>query len=488
MSEKVIIYSLVLMGMGVLAFLSRNLELPAGITETGISRAYQKMSLFLYRGLKKKTRLFREGSVGGYLGTLEGRRDIKNAETEYYIGKISVALMMVTAGAFLALMMSFSSNSAGVVSEEGFIERDPFGGKDISARLIAEDEAGEPLGEYKVNFETRVFTEKEADELFLEASPLLEQTVLGENESFDRVTGDLKLVESLPGYPFQISWKLDNYEVLGIEGKRYEDAIPEEGVPVTLAAIYKYGEKTWQQEFVAMVLPRELSAAEKVHKEIAALLDKADKDSASKDKVALPDKYNGGAILWREKVQDNSMLLLLLTLIGAAVSYVFKDKELKKAMEERSFQMQADYPQFISQLVLYMSAGMTVRNIFERLSAAYLRERKAGLDKRFLYEEVTRAVRELAAGASEAECYEQFGLRCRGQQYTRLGTLLSQNLRKGNSALLSLLQEESEKSLEDRMDKVRKAGEEAGTKLLMPMVIMLVIVMVVIMIPAYMAF
>ena len=42
--------------------------------------------------------------------------------------------------------------------------------------------------------------------------------------------------------------------------------------------------------------------------------------------------------------------------------------------------------------------------------------------------------------------------------------------------------------LEERMDKVRKAGEEAGTKLLLPMVIMLVIVMVIIMIPAYMAF
>ena len=66
--------------------------------------------------------------------------------------------------------------------------------------------------------------------------------------------------------------------------------------------------------------------------------------------------------------------------------------------------------------------------------------------------------------------------------------MLSQNLRRGNSELLALLQEESKKAFDERMDKARKAGEEAGTKLLLPMILMLVIVMVVIMIPAYMAF
>ena len=181
-------------------------------------------------------------------------------------------------------------------------------------------------------------------------------------------------------------------------------------------------------------------------------------------------------------------MLLVLTLIGAVASYVFKDKELKKAMEQRSSQMLSDYPQFVSQLVLYMGAGMTIRNIFQKLSATYERKKKAGEEKRYLYEEVQRASRELSAGESEGDVYERLGLKCGGQQYTRLVTLLSQNLRKGNSELLALLQEESKKAFEERMDKARKAGEEAGTKLLLPMIIMLVIVMVVIMIPAYMAF
>ena len=182
------------------------------------------------------------------------------------------------------------------------------------------------------------------------------------------------------------------------------------------------------------------------------------------------------------------MLLLMLTLIGSAAAYVRKDKELKKDMEERGQQMLGDYPQFVSQIVLYMGAGMTMRNIFEKLGSGYVRKKNNTGEKKYLYEEVLRAGRELAAGTSEGSVYEHFGLRCSGQQYTRLTTLLTQNLRKGNSELLILLQEESKKAFDERMDRVRKAGEEAGTKLLLPMIIMLVIVMIVIMIPAYMAF
>ena len=150
--------------------------------------------------------------------------------------------------------------------------------------------------------------------------------------------------------------------------------------------------------------------------------------------------------------------------------------------------MLSDYPQMVSQLVLYMEAGMTMRNIFGKLSASYLREKKKGGPDRYLYEEILITNRELSSGTSELSAYEHFGIRCGGQQYARLCTLLSQNLKKGNRELLTLLREESKNAFLERMDRARKAGEEAGTKLLMPMILMLVIVMVIIMIPAYLAF
>ena len=150
--------------------------------------------------------------------------------------------------------------------------------------------------------------------------------------------------------------------------------------------------------------------------------------------------------------------------------------------------MLLDYPQFVSRLVLYMGAGMSVRGILLCFSEEYKKEYKASGKRSYLYEERLKSSNELQSGVPELSVYERFGLRCGMQQYTRLVTLLSQNLKKGNSELMMLLKEESDKATKERMAYARKLGEEAGTKLLVPMMLMLLIVMITIMIPAYLSF
>ena len=95
---------------------------------------------------------------------------------------------------------------------------------------------------------------------------------------------------------------------------------------------------------------------------------------------------------------------------------------------------------------------------------------------------------ELQSGRSEKEAYDHFGKRCQVQAYRKLCTLLSQNLRKGSNDLLRVLRQEADNAFTERKNLAKKLGEEAGTKLLLPMMMMLCIVMVVIMIPAYFSF
>ena len=85
----------------------------------------------------------------------------------------------------------------------------------------------------------------------------------------------------------------------------------------------------------------------------------------------------------------------------------------------------------------------------------------------------------------EGEAYERLGKRTGLREYIRLCTLLTQNLKKGNAALLSRLQEEAQGASAERLQRSRKMSEEAGTKLLLPMIMMLVVVMVMIMLPAF---
>lgn len=96
----------------------------------------------------------------------------------------------------------------------------------------------------------------------------------------------------------------------------------------------------------------------------------------------------------------------------------------------------------VSKLVLLMGAGSAVRTAWETMVRDYERKREAGGGRRYVYEEMTLACRELQNGVSEGRAYENFGLRCRLPCYLKLSALLEQNLKKGNKGLTQMLQAE----------------------------------------------
>ena len=145
-----------------------------------------------------------------------------------------------------------------------------------------------------------------------------------------------------------------------------------------------------------------------------------------------------------------------------------------------------DYPEIVNKLALYMGAGMTIRNAFIKMGEDYKKYRKER--RRYVYEEILITCNELQSGRSEMDAYDHFGKRCQDSVYMKLCTLLTQNIRKGSNDLLHMLRQEADNAFAERKSLAKKLGEEAGTKLLFPMIMMLCIVMVIIMIPAYFSF
>ena len=70
----------------------------------------------------------------------------------------------------------------------------------------------------------------------------------------------------------------------------------------------------------------------------------------------------------------------------------------------------------------------------------------------------------------------------------KLGSLLEQNRKNGSKNLRNLLRAETADAFEQRKHQARRLGEEAGTKLLLPLFILLSVVMVMIAVPALMEF
>ena len=132
---------------------------------------------------------------------------------------------------------------------------------------------------------------------------------------------------------------------------------------------------------------------------------------------------------------------------------------------------------------------MTLSGAWERIVLNYqhkLEHHQAQSEE--VYEQMLLAYREMQDGVGELRVYEQFGERCGTPQYRKLSMLIIQNLRKGSAGLRQSLEKEVADAFSLRKNLAKRAGEEAGTKILLPMMFMLCIVMVIILVPAFLTF
>lgn len=135
--------------------------------------------------------------------------------------------------------------------------------------------------------------------------------------------------------------------------------------------------------------------------------------------------------------------------------------------------------------MLLISAGLNCKGAWYRMSEEYKRKHSNGGKKRYLYEEMLLTRRQLENGMNEGKAYELFGKRMGLLKYMKFSTVLVQNLKKGSADLLNILEYEAVDVLKERRENAKILGEQAGTKLLMPMMLMMVEVFAIIIIAAF---
>ena len=333
-------------------------------------------------------------------------------------------------------------------------------------------------------------SEEERDELFEELSVILPDLIKGNNLDLSAVTGDLNLTSSVEGYPFRLAWSSENGEIVDRSGRVNRTGIGGEGERVRLSVKISYGESSVNYSYDVFLLPEELSEEERFFRGLEKELRDRDQEQRSEKELTLPESLQGEALSWEETdgaVGQTRWLLLLLTLLCGVLVCKGAENDLKQKCKRRSRELLADYPEFVSKLRLYLSAGLTVKNALFRMSSDYFGQQAKGKEH-YLYKEIKLACHQLQNGMSEEQVYQDFGRRCGQMRYRRLSFLLSVHLKQGNQQLLMLLSQEADSAQEDRMSMARKAGEEAGTKLLLPMMLMMVVAMILVLLPAYINF
>lgn len=361
-----------------------------------------------------------------------------------------------------------------------YLERNPYGEGGYEENLLAKTQG--KTQEITVYVEEKSYTEKEAKGYIEEAKKVLDKWLKG----VEKGEADFQFPKVLEENPVQISWSTGNPEVLDWEGIVGEN-VSEKGESVEIVAVISLGEITdiWKNQI--MVYPPKLNEKEKIQKEVQKEAESLSENPSGP--LHLPKTLGGEEIYYRKIGTGTGEIICILSLIlGLGVYPLQKEKE-KQEQEFLRKEMQRDYPDIIQKLVLFLRAGFTIRKAIEKIAEGYLRSReKYHTKERGAYEEIVRTCRELQGGIYEAEAYERFGNRCGSSQYKILSVLLVQNLKKGNQNLLELLEREEAVAENERKRSAKVRGEEASTKLLLPMMLQLIVVLMVLMIPAFFSF
>ena len=385
----------------------------------------------------------------------------------------------------LFLCVYIQDNSRSIMTDEKgqeIVKRSEDAGKKENLELKVK--AGDLEESVNITVSGRAYDSVELEEKFKEAAENLEKIILGDNENPDEVRTDLNLVTEIPDTGISVTWELDNYDVMDIRGGLRQENLTEEGTLVKLTALLRYEEKTASHEFFVRVYPPRLSESEKILQEISEEVRQMDEETRTQDYLPLPGRVNGIEIQWEYTENIRAFAILILG-VGGACMICVSDRQRRKEEEKKKMkQMKTDYPQIINKFNLYIGAGMTVRRAWFCIAGDYEKEkRKTG--ERQAYEEMVYTMHQIQGWAAEGEAYENYGTRCRIPSYRKFGTMLSQNLRKGSKGLSVLLKREAEEAFEERKNLARKLGEEAGTKLMIPMFMMLAIVFVIVIVPAF---
>ena len=96
--------------------------------------------------------------------------------------------------------------------------------------------------------------------------------------------------------------------------------------------------------------------------------------------------------------------------------------------------------------------------------------------------------RKIQEGENEKIAYQEFADEMKNAGFHRLIRLLISNLEKGAKGICTMLEQESKLAYEQKIMQAKKAGEEASTRMLMPLMLMMLVVMTIIMIPAMVDF
>ncbi len=412
-----------------------------------------------------------------------------NTEKKYVsVGRFRVernAILLIIVIEIFGLMLAVSDYIEGEREFDGELVRAPYEERDTEEKLVVTDNAGEER-QVTVHVSKQVLSEEKARKLIARAEKEIDGSVKGENPSLDKVTKPLTVKEEYCDGFVEAAWSFSEPTYIGRDGTVFLEKLNE---PVTMLAEITLSCSGYESvySFPLKIIIPEVKSREGFGYYLKKALSEADGKGKEHGIFHLPETVGDTPVQWKRQRNFRGQELMGMGVVAAVAIILGQGEEKRRERLRRNEALETDYPELVSTLSLYVSAGISVKSAFSRIALRY----KAKMpDQRGSphpgYDAIVIAVREMEDGISETQAYRKFGARCDHRLYGKLAMMLAQNVKKGNRQLKEQLEKEEAESFEARKVRARILGEEASTKLLLPMGMMLAVVLIVTIAPAMM--
>lgn len=173
---------------------------------------------------------------------------------------------------------------------------------------------------------------------------------------------------------------------------------------------------------------------------------------------------------------SSEILALVVGLVFAGLAYYYFGTVTKKKILKRSEELLHDFSEVVSKLALLTNAGMILREAWQEVAFG---------GEGIIYTEMQTAVNEMNNGVADVDAIYNFGSRCIIPEIKKFTSTIVQGITKGNSELTMMMQEQSKEVWQLKKQLVRREGEKAASKLLIPICIMFVGILIMILIPIF---
>lgn len=254
----------------------------------------------------------------------------------------------------LGIAAQFMAEEESPVQENRLIQKEPGEGS-VTASLSYQRDGGNPE-EYEVQVPERVLTREEWEILSREAETELLTKFLGENESVDHVSGKVTLCEKLQNGLFSVEWNFTPDQCIDPEGKLLEENFSD-GDIIEAQAVIRYRDYELCYSFPFLAYHEPLTEEQVFQEELSDYMEQQDLTTGS---IALPTEVAGQQLSWKLQKEHTIWIFLLLGVVAAAAVLYGEYAGIQKQRERESREMLRDYPEIVSELSLFLSAGMSV--------------------------------------------------------------------------------------------------------------------------------